>query len=183
MIKQDINLIPRRKSVSASTVVSVFLVILILAVLTVAGIYLPKYALEIKQDKLTELQNELAGFDNIELVYIQKMNEFTSLSTRMKNYNNFISSERQVFGLLEKIDNAVPEGVLIVDQVFNKDNIVLDGVVSDDLIAADFEEALRGLNIFSDIYLDSLTGKQGQRMFRMTLMHAEVTTSEVKGDE
>ncbi|NCU27108.1 hypothetical protein EOM86_10375 [Candidatus Nomurabacteria bacterium] len=101
----------------------------------------------------------------------------------MKNYNNFISSERQVYGLLEKIDNAVPEGVLIVDQVFNKDNIVLDGVVSDDLIAADFEEALRGLNIFSDIYLDSLTGKQGQRMFRMTLMHAEVTTSEVKGDE
>ena len=173
MSKTDINLIPRKRVVPASTVGLTLLVLILISAIVALGIYLPGHSLDVKKAKLAVLNDELASYADIDNRYAQKMNELTSLNTRKENLDKFISSDRQVLDIMRSLSACKPGGLYFTSQVYNNDNIVLSGFAENDLLIAEFEISLRTLDIFSNIYLESVLGTNDMRSFYFTLLYKE----------
>lgn len=173
MNNSDINLVPRKKRISPAVVGIIFIVASAVSLLTAIGIFLPKYAMETRSRQLQLLNDELASYENVEVLYLEKMNELNSLKTRKQNYDDFVSSGRQVYDLMTLIRKSKPGTLNITEQIYNEDNTVITGTAANDLLIASFEDALRKLEVFSDIRLETVSGQTGERAFTFTLMHTE----------
>ncbi len=173
MNNSDINLVPRKKRISPAVVGIVLILTAAVALLTVLGIFLPRYAMETRSRQLQLLNDELATYENVEVLYLEKMNELNSLKTRKQNYDDFVSSGRQVYDLMTLIRKSKPVALNITEQIYNENNTVITGIAANDLMIASFEDSLRKLEVFSDIRLETVSGQTGERVFTFTLMHFE----------
>lgn len=178
----DINLLPKKKKLSAKVALGVPAVILLIAALAAGGVMLPDRLLQTKEERLASLQQQLAAFSATEQEYLAKLQEFTILQKQQANYESFTGSSKQTLDLLKRIKAAKPAAVTILAEEFDSEKIVLAGFAETDLAIADFEVSLRKLGLFSDITLSSITGAQGRRSFSFTLTHKPEISSDAASD-
>ncbi len=173
----DINLLPKKKRISAKVALGVPAVILLVAALAAGGVMLPERLLQLKQERLASLEQQLSAFSATEQEYFAKLQEFTVLQKQQTNYESFTASSKQTLDLLKRIKAIKPATVTILSEEFDSEKIILTGYAETDIAIAGFEVSLRKLGLFSDITLGSIAGPQGRRSFSFTLTHKSETSS------
>ncbi len=171
MIKSDINLLPRKKKVPAKIILGIPAGILLLAVICALGIMAPSLALGAQQAKLNVLQQQLSTYSQVETNYQQKVGAYSTIQEQQKNYNDFVSNDKQTLDMLNKINAIKPSTITLLSEKFDIDRIILSGYGTTDIEIARFEIELRKLGLFSDILLSSITGPDNQRSYSYTLMY------------
>lgn len=180
MIKQDINLLPKKKKRPMSVVFGIPFGIILIAMLLAIGILLPKMALNAKQKELDSLEQELASYSSTDKDYLEKIDEFTTLENRQITYIDFTGSKKLTLELIDEIYSIKPGTIELTELEFNYENVYLTGISTNDIDIAKFEVELRKLSLFSEIHLGSIKGPDGKRDFDINLVH-KVEISDVTG--
>ena len=178
MIQPDINLLPKKKKIPAKIILGVPAGILLLVIVCVLGVMLPSVSLAAKHAELDALKQEISTYSQVETEYLQKLQEFSTIQERQKNYNDFVSTGKETLDLLSKINGVKPSTITILSMQFGIEKIVITGYGTTDIEIARFEIALRNLGLFSEIILDSITGPDDQRNFSFTLLQPALVSQE-----
>ncbi len=179
MKKTDINLLPKKKSLPVSVTLGIPLGIILLILIAAIGIILPKIALNNQKSKLSELEQQLTNYVNVDSDYVQKLAEYSKLQAQQKNYDDFTKSDKLTIDVLNKILSAKANSITIQNYTFGYDSVAISGSALSDLDIAKFEVAIRKLALFPEISLGTIDGADGQRNFSFTLTYKkDITTSE-----
>lgn len=182
MRRNDINLLPRKKQISFADVFMVISILLALALIVTGGIIVPEYLLQSKREELKLVEEGLSEFENIEIDYYQKMQEFTQLKNHKENLDTFRETERQVLELMNFVIGSKPSTITLTSQNYENEQIVLIGNSDNVKDIAGFEVSLRRLGIFRDIHLESVNTTDEKLDFHMTLFHP-IKTEKAGGTE
>lgn len=181
MIQPDINLLPKKKKIPAKILLGIPAGILLLVIVFALGIMLPSISLAAKQAELDALKLELSTYSQVETDYLQKLQEFSMIQERQKNYDDFVSTGKETLDFLSKINGIKPSTITILSLQFGIEKIAITGYGTTDIEIAKFEIALRNLGLFSEILLDSINGPDDQRNFSYTLLLPAEASQESQG--
>ena len=171
MIHSDINLLPKKKKVPAKILLGVPALIALVAFIAAIAVIMPSLSLGAQKAKLDSMKKQLTTYSQVESEYQQKLKAFATIQEQEKNYNDFVSTDKETLNLLNKIKAAKLPSITILGMKFDSDKIILSGYGTTDIEIAKYEIALRNLGLFSDIQLASINGPENQRSFSYTLVH------------
>ncbi len=183
MYKRDINLLPKRKQISASLLLSVFLVLIFIGLLLFAGIMIPREILAGKTRKLDSLKKQIEEYDNVQIDFLLKSAEYDKLLETKNTLEDFTEYPYKVHDQLKLILENTPKGLEFTQYHFAENMISLEGVQTDDLLIADFELSLRKTEIFKEIHLEYIKGGDNDRGFLLAIYFYSSDELAVKKEE
>ena len=174
MIKNDINLIQKRKTnqYSSKSVVLIIAVVVILGAGIFFGITLPSKNLTTTKAALLSLDNDLQQYSStvtevgpdgtensvnvtIDAAYIEKSNILNSLNEQLDSLTLLSTAESNALVYINSIESAIPSNVNISNLKMSEDELNLYGAASSDAALAEFTVKLRETGYFQDIFISS----------------------------
>lgn len=167
-----INLLPKEKATPqqkkvVAKITGVFIGILILYVLIVAGLFSYGSYLSIQGDSVkkqtAETETQIKNAQKKEILEL-------ALKNRMTEVNKIITSRTSYSNYLEKLQNLAPQGTNFGSFEFKKGMISAVGSSANVVAVNNFIANLKKETMFSDILLGGLgRGKNGQYNFSLEL--------------
>jgi len=174
MIKNDINLIQKRKTnqYSSKSVVLIIAVVVILGAGIYFGITLPSKNLTATKAALLSLDNDLQQYNStttevaedgtqntvsvtIDAAYIEKSNILNSLNEQLDSLTLLATAESNALVYINSIESAIPTKVNISNLKMSEDELNIYGAASSDAALAEFTVKLRESGYFQDIFITS----------------------------
>lgn len=176
MIKNDINLIHRRKSAqySSKSLMMTIAIVVIVGVCVYLGITLPKNNLAATKAAVINLEDQLQQFSGIALsaggtntdidipanagldaIYMEKSKQLKSLDEQLESLKMISTAESNALAYINAIEESTPSEVNLTSISMKDDKLNLNGIASSDTSLAVFCLRLKETNMFSDIFIPS----------------------------
>lgn len=176
MIKNDINLIQRRKSGQYSTknLMLTIAIVVIVGICVYLGITLPTSNLAATKAAVTNLEDQLQQFSGIALsaggtntdvdipvnagldvIYMEKSKQLKGLEEQLESLKIIATAESNALSYINAIEESTPSEVNLTGIAMYNDNLSLNGTASGDTSLAIFCLRLRETNMFSDVFVSS----------------------------
>ncbi len=159
MLYNDINLIPSKKSgtASAKIVIWTLFTIMILSIVGIYMVYEPLMAKQEKQDTLDRLNAVIDGYGDIAVEYIKARDEYRAYIDKTENLKEALRFNSTAREKIDTIMDCCPRTVYFTNFTLNKETIGVSCVATDYDAIASFIDSLKEIEDFSDISYSTIS--------------------------
>ncbi len=176
MIKNDINLIQKRKGkqYSSKSVAVTLLLVVVLGVGIFLGITLPSKNLAQTRAAVSMLDSELQQYNaialsatestdgdtlaaaaSIDTLYIEKSKTLNSLEEQLESLTILATAESNALVYINAIEESIPKAANVSSLTLAKDELNIYGAAVDDAVLAEFSLKLRECGLFNEVFVVS----------------------------
>ncbi len=157
-LKNDLNLMPKREGPSTfkKNILPMIVFCAVLVAALAAGIIIPQKMLADKQKEKEELQLKTAQLSTVQAEFEQLNSEINVITNRLKIFDVFKSSGKELSDMLDTVEKACPDTVRMTEIRFDYEKIYLSGICADDAEAASFAVMLRESGLFAEVNIDTV---------------------------
>jgi len=176
MIKNDINLITKRKSkqYSSKNLIITIGIVVIVGIGIVLGIMLPTQKLNDTKAAVSRLDNELQQYSGLALsaggtqvdsdidpnagldvIYMEKVKKLQEYEDQLESLILISTAESNALAYIEAIEESVPSEVNLTSLSMMGEGVNINGVATGDTALATFCLRLRETGVFSEVLVNS----------------------------
>jgi Tfp pilus assembly protein PilN len=170
MMKNDINLLQKRKTkqLSSQRIVTILVVLLFIAGALFAGIALPSQALSAIKLTVADLDYEIVSSSHIEQELIEKTAQNKALTEQIESLGKLSESKSDVLAYIETVERCLPTEANLTQMNFSEDELNMIGVAKNDAVVAAFSLRLRDTNMFDSVFIiNSITIREDLTSFTL----------------
>ncbi len=157
-MKNDVNLLTVRKSAEKNSKKRTYVLLVILfAVVLLAGVVLPTRAYDDAERKLKKLENDLSKLTITEKMFAETTDTAALAVNQRAQLEALYSSRSDILSYLSVIEKSLPQTALLTDIMFSDNSVGISGIAPDDQAIAVFCLRLRNSDMFSSVLVSSST--------------------------
>lgn len=158
-MKNDINLIYKRKNVKSSQKMTIGILAgaVLLVVFIIAGIWLPLKTKADAQENLNSINQQIQAYQLSDADILTTTMEYQQLTEHLTKLTLIQESRSDVLNYLKSIENALPTGARLTNISMLDNLLTMTGEATDDTEIAAFMLHLKKSGLFIYLLLDSST--------------------------
>ncbi len=170
MLYKDINLIPSKKSGTASAriVITTLVVILVLSIVGIYMVYDPLMARQEKLDTLNRLNAVIDGYGDIAVEYINARDEYRAYIDKTENLKEALRFNSTAREKINTLMDCCPRTVYFTNFTLNRESIGVSCVATDYDAIATFIDSLKEVEDFSEISYTTINLNRSEEIVNYT---------------